>query len=309
MVLNRRTVIWLVTILFSLCRGGSVTAGTITSSAVAILPTPVFHTPGIADLFGGNTGKALRLDSCGQMRELEFVAFPGTVFHIEETISSGRLLIYRVTTDEYPYPTDKGYFIESRFVKVTDQNPTARPRRLPSRKEVIENLVAARGINYVWGGNFRKGIPQLLALYPVPPGHKLSSGAAAHRQLQGVDCSGLLYEATNGYTPRNTSALVKYGTPVSIANADMEHIIRSLEPLDLIVRQGHVMIVLDKERLIESRLGCRGNNGGVRIRPLSAALKELLQEKIPVDSLDDASAKGGKGFVIRRWHDSRGGAH
>src|SRR5512135_948528 len=79
--------------------------------AVSVLPTPVFNTPDLVGIFGGRDGMTLRLDPCGQLRELEFIALPGSVFRIESAIAGKHSLIYRVTTDEYPYPTDKGYFI------------------------------------------------------------------------------------------------------------------------------------------------------------------------------------------------------
>ena len=71
-------------------------------------------------------------------------------------------------------------------------------------------------------------------------------------QLKGVDCSGLLYWATNGATPRNTSALVNYGTGVMIMGLSIDQILTELKPLDLIVWSGHVLIVLPGERVIES---------------------------------------------------------
>ena len=304
MALKYRIFIGLVTVLFSFCSGIFATAETIPAYALAILPTPVFHSPDIAAIFGGKNGKTLRLDSCGQIRELEFIAYPGTVFRVEAATVRGGSVIYRVSTDEYPYPTDKGYFIDSRFVKTVDRKPAARLRRLPPRETVLENLIAARGTAYVWGGNFRTGIPQMLDLYPFAPGHQLSSATSAHVQLLGVDCSGLLYEATGGYTPRNTAALINYGSAVHIAGMNGARIIEEVAPLDLIVWNGHVMIILDRQRVIESRLDCTGKNGGVQIRPLHELLNEIMLNRIPVDSYEDAAAKGRKGFVIRRWYDT-----
>ena len=304
MALKYRIFIGLVTVLISFCSGILATADTIPAYALAILPTPVFHTPDITAIFGGKSSNALRLDSCGQIRELEFIAYPGTVFRVESATVRDGSIIYRVNTDEYPYPTDKGYFIDSRFVKTVDRKPAARLRRLPPRETVLENLVAARGTAYVWGGNFRTGIPQMLDLYPSAPGHQLPSEITAHVQLQGVDCSGLLYEATGGYTPRNTSALITYGSAVHIAGMNGARIMEKVAPLDLIVWNGHVMIILDRQRVIESRLDCTGKNGGVQIRPLHELLNEIMRTRIPVDSYEDAAAKGRKGFVIRRWYDT-----
>ena len=280
--------------------------------AVALSPTPVLNTRDFAGVFGGRDGKTLRLDGCGQIREMEFVALPGTVFRIEETLDRGGPVIYRVTTDDYPYPSAQGYFIDSRFVRTSAVPPLPRQRDLPPRQKVIDNLLAAQGSRYVWGGNVREGIPRLLSFHPPASGLPLSPATADLWQLRGVDCSGLLYEATGGYTPRNTSALIAYGAPVPIKGLDTAQIIRRVEPLDLIVWQGHVMIIVDRERVIESRLDCHGNGGGVRVRSLREALGDIRKSRIPLDDIATATDRGLKGFVIRRWFanpDSAGSAH
>jgi hypothetical protein len=304
MALKYRIFIGLVTALISFYSGTLATADTIPAYALATLPTPVFHSPDIAAIFGGRNGKRLRLDNCGQIRELEFIAYPGTVFRVEAATVKGGSVIYRVNTDEYPYQTDQGYFIDSRFVKVTDRKPAVRIRRLPPCETIINNLIAAEGAAYVWGGNFRAGIPQMLVMYPPPPRQHLPTGTGDYWQLRGVDCSGLLYEATNGYTPRNTSTLINYGAAVPIAGLKVNRIIGKVQPLDLIVWNGHVMIILDRQRVIESRLDCSGKHGGVRIRPLHELLNEIMRNRIPLDSYADAAAKGRQGFVIRRWYDT-----
>jgi len=269
--------------------------------AVAVIPTPVLNTPDFTGVFGGRDGKTLRLDGCGQIRETEFVALPGTAFRIEETINRVSAVIYRVTSDDYPYPTTKGYFIDSRFVRTSADPFPPRPRNLPARQKVIENLRAAQGSRYVWGGNARAGIPRLLSIYPPASGLPITSATADLWQLAGVDCSGLLYEATGGYTPRNTSALIAYGAPVPIKGLDAAGIIRLVGPLDLIVWQGHVMIIIDRNRVIESRLDCHGNRGGVRVRSLRELLNEILKSRVPLDSYPLTANQGVKGFVIRRW--------
>jgi len=270
--------------------------------AVATFPAPVLNTPDFASVFGGRDGKTLRLDPSGLIREVEFVALPGTAFRIEESLKRGGQTIYRVTTDDYPYPTKSGYFIDSRFVRTADNPPPLRPRHLPPRQTVIDNLLAAQGSRYVWGGNQRAGVPQLLHFYPPASSSSLSPAAADLWELRGVDCSGLLYEATGGYTPRNTSALVEYGRPLPISGLDTERIIRRVEPLDLIVWSGHVMILLDRKRVIESRLDPSGKGGGVIVRPLREALMGLLKGRVPLDEYPSAAVKGVKGFVIRRWY-------
>jgi cell wall-associated NlpC family hydrolase len=274
--------------------------------AVARIPAPLLNTPEFAAVFGGSDGKSLRLDSSGLVREVEFVALPGTPFRIEESLIRGTRTIYRVTTDDYPYPAKTGYFIDSRFVSESKNLPPPRPKLLPEEQKVIANLLAARGSRYVWGGNIRAGIPQLLELYSPSSKSPLPPATKEIWQLAGVDCSGLLYEATNGFTPRNTSSLVEYGRSVPIAGLDPVKIVERLQPLDLIVWSGHVLIVLDRERLIESRLDSGGNGGGVRVRPLREALVEIMKGREPLDGYPSATARGVKGFVIRRWYPDGG---
>ena len=98
--------------------------------AVSVLPTPVFNTADFRTIFGGRDGTTLQLNPCGQIRELEFIAYPGSVFRIESVIKGKSSEIYRVSTGEYPYPTEKGYFIDGRFLKTTDKEP---PTRVPRR--------------------------------------------------------------------------------------------------------------------------------------------------------------------------------
>jgi cell wall-associated NlpC family hydrolase len=271
--------------------------------AVATLPTPVFSTPDIDTLFGGATGGKPRLDRCGQMRELEFVALPGTVFTIEERIAEKPSPILRVTTADYPYPAQNGYFIDARFVEETGNRPTERVRRLSSGNEILAALLASVGSDYVWGGNVRRGIPEMGSFYPPATGRVVSARETERRQLEGVDCSGLLYEATGGYTPRNTSALVAYGRGVRIAGLSGDAIAGQLEPLDLIVWNGHVIIVLDRNRVIESRLDC-DRKSGVVVTPLKNRLAQIMKTRQPADDYLPHTSAGSGTFVVRRWFDA-----
>jgi hypothetical protein len=268
--------------------------------AIARRPTPVLNTPAFAAVFGGKDGATLKLDRCGQVRELEFIALPGTVFRIETSLDQGTATIFRVTSSDYPYPSTSGYFIDSRLVSTTMERPPERTRQLPRHEEIITRLLAAQGKSYVWGGNVREGVPEMRELYPPSPGKPLSAGIGNQWKLAGLDCSGLLYEATDGFTPRNTSALVGYGMSIPIAGLTASEIAKKVDPLDLIVWEGHVQIVLDRDRLIESRLDCGGTGGGVVVRPLRQALDELLRRRKPLDDYGTAGKR--KGFVIRRWY-------
>ncbi|KIE43711.1 NlpC/P60 family protein [Geobacter anodireducens] len=270
--------------------------------AVAVLPAPVLNTLDFPGIFGGRDGSTLRTDRQGQIRELEFIALPGTVFVVHETVRNGASVVHRVTTDDYSYPSATGYFVDDRFVRLTDEEPPPRSRTLPSRDEIIARLLAARGSRYVWGGNVRAGVPAMVDFFH-PPG-RLPAETNRRWRLQGLDCSGLLYEATNGVTPRNTSELTGFGRGVPIAGLSAAAIRRRLEPLDLIVWKGHVIIVLDRERTIESRLGpVPGVRDGVAVRPLGEVLAEVMKGRAPSDRFRDADGQGEKTFVVRRWYE------
>jgi hypothetical protein len=269
--------------------------------AVARMTTPVLNTPDFQSIFGGPGGTALKADACGQIAALEFIALPDTVFTVVGVLQISGKTMYKVTTDEYPYPEPKGYYVDSRFVRLTAIKPPPRQRELPSREQITARLLAAQGAPYVWGGNLTRGVPQMLLFYP--PTSSLRDQEQLHRWLlAGVDCSGLLYEATNGFTPRNTEGLLSYGQSVRIAGLSADKIIDLVKPLDLIVWKGHVMIILDQERVIESRPDCRGGADGVRLLALKDVLESILAKRLPVDEHCTIADQTKKSFVIRRWY-------
>jgi hypothetical protein len=267
--------------------------------AVAEGPTPVLNTPDFRAVFGGRDGKSLQTDRCGQLRALEFVALPGTVFVIEAELPRQEGTVYRVTTADYPYPAKGGYYLDSRFVRPVDGKPPERTKRLPRQEVILDYLRGTVGARYVWGGNQRGGVAELLKLYP--PAGVIPAQVRDIWQLKGVDCSGLLYEATAGAVPRNTSALVDYGQPVAVAGRSAAEIAELLKPLDLLVWSGHVLIVLDRGEVIESRLDCANPANGVIVRQLRQVLAALLQTRKPADR---PTGSGEKSFVVRRWYSS-----
>jgi len=247
--------------------------------AVATEATPVLSS---ADIRAALSAR----DECGQVRSLEFVALPGTVFTVTGKQRTGDHTVLRVTTDDYPYPTTKGYYVDSRSVRLTDEKPGERVRRLPAGETIIARMKTRLGKGYVWGGNVAEGVSDRW-------------GDGSRTLLAGLDCSGLLYEATGGYTPRNTSSLATYGRGVAVAGKSAAAIAAGLLPLDLIVWPGHVLIVIDRGNVIESRLVCGKPAEGVRVRPLSQVLAEVMRTRRPVDGISGT----GKEFVVRRWYE------
>ena len=139
------------------------------------------------------------------------------------------------------------------------------------------------GTPYLWGGNWPKGILHLHDYYPSKSGlETLDPVKKQTWKIEGVDCPGLLHFVTNGYTPRNTSSLFTYGNEVKIEGKKPHEILETIQSLDLIVFEGHVIIFLNKDQTIESLAG-----QGVVIYDAEKRLSEIMKETH---------------FVVRRWH-------
>lgn len=282
-------------------------AGVMSSEAaefgVALTSTPVLNSPDFTEVFGGKSGVDLKTDRCGQVRELEFVALPGSVFTILKKHRSGPIEIYQVETDEYTAAPNIRLYVDSRFLRT---EPAAIPSRravLPPREEIVSALKTAVGNSYVWGGNTPGGVPELSTWF-----YRGIQGDEKERMsLAGLDCSGLLYHATGGWTPRNTVQLLSFGKGLAIVGKSSVEIAEMLQPLDLIVWNGHVVIVLDRQTAIESRLECgKRKNGGVVVTQLSKRIGEIMRTRHPVNAWPN-DKKGRDIFVVRRWHTQQQG--
>ncbi len=247
--------------------------------------TPVLNTPHFTKVFGGEDGSSLPLDEQGLIRAVETIAFPNTKFKIIKEIENS---ILQVETEDYPCTP---LFVDERFLSYKGQE---RKKKVPSIAHILKHLHHLVGTPYIWGGNQSRGIPELLHYYPP----KIALNEKMHTvwTLKGVDCSGLIYEATGGITPRNTSWLVHFGQPVIIENLPLEKIAALIKPLDLIVWPGHVLIALDSTQCIESR-----PQTGVAIRPLIERLSSINRKPL---TQWNSSLPAKDYFVIRRWHSS-----
>lgn len=265
---------------------------------VARSAAPVLNTPAFRTIFGGPDAKTLKTDRCGQVRELEFIALPGTVFSIRGEFHDGAATVFRVETDDYPMPAGTKLYVDRRFIELRGEKPLPRSRKLLPAAEVIDALKASIGSPYVWGGNLQGGVAELIEQFY---GSEVPAAARRQLTLAGLDCSGLLYQATGGWTPRNTSQLVSFGRGVPVAGKSADAISMQLEPLDLIVWNGHVVIVLDQNNVIESRLECgKEGSGGVMTTALPKRLAEIMRTRRPADQWP-IPGKQRDVFVVRRW--------
>ncbi|HAZ15697.1 MAG TPA: glycoside hydrolase [Parachlamydiales bacterium] len=248
--------------------------------AKAERPAPLLNTPHFAHVFS----HPLPLDEQGLLRAVEMVALPGTPFRIQKKISPN---IYQVSTPSYPAPS---LFVDQRFLAFSKRAVSLKRSPPQERESLLKALYSLQGRRYIWGGNWSRGVKELLAYYP--PERALSRDAKEVHTLRGLDCTGLLYEVTFGATPRNSSALLFFGKGLLIERMSASRIASALEPLDLIVWKGHLVIAGRAGEVIESR-----HPQGVVVTKKEERLSEILQEKTPVNtpSLDPAA------FVVRRW--------
>ncbi|MBS3904165.1 MAG: hypothetical protein KGZ39_02435 [Simkania sp.] len=248
---------------------------------VARVPTPLFNSPDLHKIFTW----PLPLDEQKLLRPLETVLFPGSLVSVAQQCQHH---VVQIVTEEYP--GDKLY-TDSRFLEVS-KNLETRKKTLPSLQEILKKLQYWPKTDYVWGGNFSNGIPQLEQWYPMPKG--IDEQMHNMWLLMGVDCSGLLYEVTQGYTPRNTAQLMHFGDPVSIEGKSDEEIIQIVLPGDLIIWRGHMLIVEEGGTVFESRI----YDGTIRTS-LVQRLKEIRQTREPVD---DPTKDHKTSYVVRRWY-------
>lgn len=271
--------------------------------AVTRIPTPVLNTPEFATVFGGKDGVTLKTDRCGMPRALEFIALPGTLFSIISELHSSSSTVYQVITTEYPVPPGTRLYLDSRFIETKDATPLERRKKLPEKEEILSALRSSVGNPYIWGGNVSAGIPELNSWFYRETTTKIMGGkSTSARTLAGLDCSGLLYQTTFGWTPRNTSQLVDFGNGLKIKGKSADEITMMLEPLDLIVWNGHVVIVLDQETAIESRLECgKTSGGGVIMSPLKERVAGVMKTRKPANQWSEKDSLHSS-FVVRRWY-------
>ena len=136
---------------------------------------------------------------------------------VHQILSYSGITLLDVTTAEYPYDSETDrHYIDARMVRVMrSENPLVeRKIKLPTRYTIQSRMRQQVSAPYIWGGNSPVGSSQMLDLYPSA--NQIDALILAKWTMSGFDCSGLLFWATNGYTPRNTSKLITFGTGIDI---------------------------------------------------------------------------------------------
>lgn len=129
--------------------------------------------------------------------------------------------------------------------------------RPPKRADVLARLLELLGTPYLFGGTSERGSPrqrqvlvELGAFEERDLDHpELDRIARAH----GIDCSGLLNAATEGFFIGDSRDTVHLGPVLDLREGTPpDEVARMLEPLDVIVWQGHMVIAMGDGRIIQS---------------------------------------------------------
>jgi len=270
-----------------------------------LMPTPVYSLirdePDINYIMWWEGTTGLHFDKTNLIRELLVVYPQDTALTLIKKITKGKYTYYQVRTPEFDGEKDEkyDYYVDSRFIEVSKEKPKDRIPKLPSREQVLKNMYNALGSAYVRGWTWYQGIPQMTSYFPSS--YEMNKKILAQKTLKGVDCSWLLYQATDGYTPRNTWWLLWYWRAVEVEGKSVDEIVKQLKPLDLIVRAGHVVIVYDQNRVIESRW-FNNFQWGVMLTNTKERLKEIMETRSPVNNWTASKLASSAKFVVRRWY-------
>lgn len=275
--------------------------------ASTILPTPLYwlnkDDVDINFIMWWKWTTWLLLDSYNTIDQLDVILPEWTPVTLIDKVEKWEFTYYEVRTRDFDawYDNKKGYYLDSRFVEKKENKPAELVHELPEKDEIFKALNAAIGSLYIRWWSYYQWIPEINDFYPTPNDVELSENEKRYKILQWTDCSGLLWQATNGYTPRNTRQLLTFWESVAISWDTVEQIVNKVQPLDLIVWAGHVIIILDNENAIES-LRKENYEWGAEIVNLKERLEDIFTRRQPVDEWDKSELPDKEKFVIRRWY-------
>ena len=277
--------------------------------ATTILPTPLFwlnkKDVDINKIMGWEWTTWLMLDSSNTIDQLSIVLPKWTPITLINKVENGKFTYYEVRTRDFDvwYGEKDAYFLDSRFIEKKEKKPDEVINKLPDMSSIFKTLLAAVDSQYIWWGSYYQWIPEINKLYPTPDDVKLSTWEQQYKILQWTDCSWLLWQATNWYTPRTTRTLLTFWNSVPISWDNVEQIIKKVKPLDLIVWAWHVIIILSDEYAIES-IWKANFEWWVEIVNLKDRLEDVFTRRMPVDDWSKSSLPDKQKFVIRRRYEN-----
>lgn len=218
---------------------------------MSIATSNLYETKNWTPVFNTSTNPfelPFKIDYQNLLKSREIILYPNTKVNCLNFLENN---IVQIETKDYPSNTP--IYTNLNFLRKIDKDNQKTVRELPSQDEIIKWLENQIGIPYCWGGNCVEGIKEIM-INVYPHLAHISEDQQINAYCIGVDCSGLLYQATNGISPRNTRQLIQYGEKIPIEGLTIEEIQNKILPLDVVVFPGHMVICLDKQQVIESRL-------------------------------------------------------
>lgn len=271
-------------------------------------PTPLFFWPSccldINSLMWWDW-KWIKFDNDNVIRELAIVLPKDSIVSIIWKKQIWDITYYIVRDREFDWwKSIHQYITDSRFIDIIETKEPEKDKSLPDKETILQNLKNALWSDYVRWWSYYEWIPLLKEYYKSDNDNNLSQWEINQKILKWVDCSWLLYQATNWYTPRNTANLINFWKSLDIKWKSIDEIIELVEPLDLIVWKWHVIIVLDKQHTIESRWR-EDFKWWVEITDIRTRLQEVFETKQPVNKYNFNLTNSDwteNQFVIKRWY-------
>lgn len=278
---------------------------------------PVLNTHDWDSIFGGAPGNELKYDRYGEIDELVFVAPPKTLFNLKRQIrkvtrQGDETIYYKVTTPIYN--GSEPLWVDGRFLDVTDVKPAFQVEPASAAK-TLTNLRSFEGQRYTWRGSSATGVPELLLYYP--PSEPISERMQDDWALKGFNSMGLLFRASNGSTPLDVNQLVRFGRPVyenfddlkgeeddSVIDKKARALMGILKPLDVIQFGERVMIVLDRDQVMEAKYESKYAGKAVVSNLVDTAYGLLTKGEFMEDPLQELTNRTKKKFFIRRYADT-----
>ena len=275
--------------------------------ATTILPTPLYWLNkkweiDINRIMWWEWTTWLLLDSSNTIDQLWIVLPVWTPVTLIKKVENWKFTYYEVRSRDFDvwYGENDWYFLDSRFIKIDDKKAAEHVHKVPDMSTIFKTLLAAVDSQYIWWGSYYQWIPEINELYPTPSDVELSTWEQQYKILQWTDCSWLLWQATNWYTPRTTRTLLTFWDSVAISWLNVKEITKVVKPLDLIVWAGHVIIILSNEYAIES-IWKKDFEWWVEIVKLDERLEDIFTRRQPVNEWNKSSLPDKQKFVIRRW--------
>ncbi|HGY90693.1 MAG TPA: hypothetical protein ENK43_05935 [Planctomycetes bacterium] len=199
-----------------------------------------------------------------------------------------------VTQSAYrPFYKKELYALGEAVEPIPDPSPTAAPPSPPPVNEVLAALLSLEGTRYLYGGSAPSGsdihAEALIARGLMRREDLADPDLGMIMRSAGIDCSGLFNLSTRyAFFGDSRHVYEAFGASTrhleGLAATEPEAMSKALEPLDLIVYRGHVIVALGDGRVIQAV----GDGTNARTFALETGFDGPPDEKYDRVVIDDA---------------------